>query len=142
MGLLKEQLGVRTDFLILRQMLQYELHSAERYRRFVSLVMIGPANNGGGLKGLRDFLGSHGRSSDVMAEFDNSVAVLMGETDRSGALTAISRYKDMFNAQMDLRFAVVTFPADGGKADKLIQQGYQRLNKARRGNSGAVIYSG
>lgn len=121
-------------------MLQYELYAAERYRRFVTLVLVGSDN---GLKGLRDFLGSHGRASDVMAEFENSVAVLMGETDRSGALIAVDRFKDLLsNSEVDLRFSVTTFPTDGGKADGLIQRALFRLNRAKRGDRGAIIYNG
>ena len=130
---------VRTDFLVLRQMLQYELYAAERYRRVVSLVMV---SSDKGRKGLRDFLGTHGRSSDVLAEFENSVAVLMGETDRSGALTAVDRYKDLFDSHMDMRFSLVTFPADGGKADGLIQRGRQRLKKAKASTRGTVVFNG
>lgn len=130
---------MRTDFLVLRQMLQYELYAAERYRRFVSLVIVASDD---GLKGLRDFLGTHGRSSDVLAEFENSVAVLMGETDRSGALTAVDRYKDLFDTHVDLRFALVTFPADGGKADGLIQGARRRLKKAKGAAPGSVVYNG
>ena len=94
---------MRTDFNFLRQLLQYELHAAQRHRRFVSLVMMTSEN---ALSGVRDYVGAHVRDSDVIANFDHSVAVLMEETDSEGALKAVDRYKRLFDSQVDLRFSV------------------------------------
>lgn len=130
---------VRTDFPVLRQMLQYELHAAERYRRFVSVMMVAPGN---GFIGLGDSLAGHCRTSDVMAETDMGVAVLMGETDTSGALTAARRYLNFFDNQADLRFSVVTYPSDGGKAEGLLERATRRLGEAMEGEMGAVVCTG
>jgi len=119
---------VQTDFEVLNKLLEYELQAAERYRRFVSLVMITSEND---LAGLRNFLGAHVRNSDVMASFNHSIAVLMGETDENGAMTAINRYKSFFNDQIDIRYSLVTYPSDGGRPDNLIEMAYDRLKKAR-----------
>ena len=96
---------MKTDFTILRQLLQYELYSAQRHRRFVSMVMVTTEE---GISGLRSFLGAHIRDSDVIADFDSSIAVLMGETDINSAMIAVDRYKSFFESQLDLRFSVVT----------------------------------
>lgn len=130
---------VKTDFTILRQLLQYELYGAQRHRRFVSMVMITTEE---GISGLRNFLSSHIRDSDVIADFDSSIAVLMGETDINSAMVAVNRYKSFFDSQLDLRFSVVTYPSDGGKAENLIKMAYRRLSQARQGDTGAVITSG
>ena len=127
---------VRMEFTMFYELLQYELHAAERYRRFVSLVMITTGNNAAGLTNL---LGDHVRRSDVIADFDSSVAVLMGETDKSDALTAVRRYGNIFDSQIDLRFSVVTYPADGSNPYGLVQTAYRRLSKARDANKGAVV---
>jgi hypothetical protein len=127
---------VRMEFTMFYELLQYELHAAERYRRFVSLVMITSGNNGAGLTNL---LGEHVRKSDVIADFDSSVAVLMGETDKNDALTAVRRYGNLFDSQLDLRFSVVTYPADGSNPYGLVQTAYRRLSKARDAEKGAVI---
>lgn len=127
---------MRTDFNFLRQLLQYELHAAQRHRRFVSLVMMTSEN---ALSGVRDYVGAHVRDSDVIANFDHSVAVLMEETDSEGALKAVERYKCLFDSQVDLRFSVVTYPEDGGKPDHLLKTAYQRLDKARKADSGTVV---
>lgn len=130
---------VKTDFTILRQLLQYELYGAQRHRRFVSMVMITTEE---GISGLRNFLSSHIRDSDVIADFDSSIAVLMGETDINSAMVAVNRYKSFFDSQLDLRFSVVTYPSDGGKAENLIKMAYRRLSQARQGDSGTVVTSG
>lgn len=130
---------MKTDFTILRQLLQYELYGAQRHRRFVSMVMITTEE---GISGLRNFLSSHIRDSDVIADFDSSIAVLMGETDINSAMIAVNRYKSFFDSQLDLRFSVVTYPSDGGKAENLIKMAYRRLSQARQGDSGAVVTSG
>lgn len=128
---------MQTEFTTLRQLLQYELHGAERHRRFVSLVMMTTED---GVSGLRNYMNAHIRDSDVIADFDSSIAVLMGETDGTGALTACDRYKNFFERQLDLRFAVVTYPSDGGKVEKLVQMAYRRLRKAKDGSTGEVVY--
>jgi len=95
-----------------------------------------------GISGLRSFLGSHIRDSDVIADFDSSIAVLMGETDVNSAMIAVDRYKSFFESQLDLRFSVVTYPSDGGKAENLIKMAYRRLSKAKQGETGTVVTSG
>lgn len=127
---------VRIEFSMFYELLQYELHAAERYRRFVSVVMVSSLDNPSGLASL---LGNHVRKSDVIADFDHSLAVMMGETDKNDALSAIRRYNSLFDDQIDLRFAVVTYPADGANPYGLVQTAYRRLNKAKSASSGAVV---
>ncbi len=127
---------MQTDFEVMGRLLEYELLAAERYRRFVSLVMVTSQND---LEGLRALLGEHVRDSDVMSNFDHSVAVLMGETDGTGALSAIDRFRKSFDSQIDMRFSVVTYPSDGGKAESLMDAAYRRLAKAKQAISGAVV---
>ncbi len=127
---------MRTSYKVLKELLQYELHGAERHRRFLSLVMVVSDK---GLQGLKNFLGAHIRTSDVWADDENSLAVLMGETDPGDALEAIERYKGFFDSQIDLRFSVVTYPADGGKPANLLDKAKSRLQRAVEGGEGAVV---
>ena len=136
---MRREASVKTDFTILRQLLQYELYGAQRHRRFVSMVMVTTEE---GISGLRSFLGTHIRDSDVIADFDSSIAVLMGETDIQSAMIAVDRYKGFFESQLDLRFSVVTYPSDGGKAENLIKMAYRRLSKAKQGDDGTVVAAG
>lgn len=127
---------MQAEFDVMGQLLEYELLAAERYRRFVSLVMVTSKSD---LEGLRALMGEQVRESDVMANFDHSVAVLMGETDGTGAMAAIERFRRSFDSQIDARFSVVTYPADGGKANGLMESAYRRLGRAREAVSGAVV---
>jgi len=129
---------LRTELTMLYTLLEYELHAAERYRRFVSLVMV---STDGDVPGLMNELGQHVRKSDVVASFDHSLAVLMGETDKSDALSAVRRYCDLFMNQPDLRFSVVTYPDDGVKPDGLVQTAYRRLSKAKNNSDGIVVWN-
>ncbi len=123
---------------MLYTLLEYELHAAERYRRFVSLVMV---STEGDIPGLMNELGRHVRKSDVVANFDHSLAVLMGETDKSDALSAVRRYCDLLMNQSDLRFSVATYPDDGVKPDGLVQAAYRRLSKARNNGGDSVVWT-
>lgn len=129
---------MKTTFPILEELLRYELQGAERHRRFLSLVMVVSDKS---LSVLRSFLGTHIRTSDVWADGDDSLAVLMGETDVGDALLAIDRYKSFFDSQIDLRFSVVTYPLDGGKPEGLFEAARRRLKDAKSGCEGAVVTS-
>jgi hypothetical protein len=123
----------------LSKYLGYELQSAERYRRFVSVVMVGSSGREGKVKKL---LSHHLRISDVMADFDGAAMILMSETNSAGALTAIERYKNGNDEGHDLRFSLVTYPSDGGGADGMIATAFRRLQKADGGQSGSVVMTG
>ena len=124
----------------LRKFLRYELKAAERYRRFVSLVMVtSPNQNGKAPRVLSDTL----RNSDIMADFDGDAIILMSETNSAGALSAIERYKSKNADAADLRFSLVTYPSDGGGAEGLIAAGCRRLQKAVNSEEdGSVIMTG
>lgn len=74
-----------------------------------------------------------------MSDFDHSLVVMMGETDKNDALCAVKRYTNFFMNQLDLRFSVATYPEDGIKPDVLIDTAYKRLNKARGATCGTII---
>jgi hypothetical protein len=91
-------------------MLDYELRCSKRYRRPVSLVMVLPVN--APIK-LREFLGPILRESDQLFEIHDHAAILVGESDREGALAAIGRYKKEGDEEINLRFGNDPF---GGRA--------------------------
>lgn len=115
---------------------KYELLAAERYRRFVSLVVIG---SGSGPINLERYLGDMIRDSDSYVELDDAVAILMSETDHAGALSAIDRCREMFGDDVDLRYAVVSYPRDVGGPKEMLATAYKRFAAARAGETGAVI---
>ncbi len=81
------------------------------------------------------------RSSDLLAEKNSHLVVLMSETDGSGAQIAIDRYKNRAD-EHDLCFSLVTFPQDSGTADDLMEVGERRLREAQERGGGTVIVSG
>ena len=124
----------------LQKFLGYELKSAERYRRFVSLVMVSGHN--GGDASVKDALIEPLRTSDVMADINGASVIMMTETNSSGALSAIERYKAKTTQDEDLRFAVVTYPSDGGGPDGLLATAHRRLENAVSGPPGSVVMTG
>lgn len=131
---------VQEELGFLNKFLGYELKSAERYRRFVSLVMVRASTVTNG--NLRQILSDTLRTSDVMADFDGAAVILMSETNSAGALAAIERYKAKGGSYDDLRFSVVTYPSDGGGPDGMISTAFRRLQKASAANPGTIIMTG
>ena len=119
------------------ELLQYEMGSAERYRRYVSLVLIHSPTDHRGLQGTVDM---HARKSDGMARFDHSVALLMGETDQSDALRAVKRYEGLLESRLEARYAVATYPVDGTAPEGLMAVAERRMCKAKSQHSGHVAY--
>ena len=123
----------------LRYLLEYELASAKRYRRFVSLVVMSlPANGNDITKLFRHTL----RDSDRIFPLDplgSSAAVLMSETDGTSAMTALDRFKKVSGADVDIRSAVVTFPFDAGSSTEILNSANRRVSKALEGEYGAVV---
>jgi hypothetical protein len=130
--------SVEGTYGLLQDVLDYELSCAERYRRFVSLVMVtGTAADGSVRRVLADKI----RSSDLLAEKNSHLVILMSETDRTGAQVAIDRYRK-FGASSELWFSLVTFPQDSGDAETLVQAAERRLRQAISGSPGEVVAQG
>lgn len=123
----------------LQRLLQYELRSAERYRRYVSIVMV---KTGDTVEQFRQLLSDTIRDSDELEPLGDGAAILMGDTDTDGALCAIGRYKQRCGDQLDMRFAIATFPADGREADGLLQAAARRLALSAAAGAGAVVTTG
>ena len=129
--------GEKIGFL--QKFLGYELKSAERYRRFVSLVLVDTDEPE---RDTRRLLSDAVRTSDILADMERFSVILMTETNSAGALSAIDRYKNRGDLGSVLRFAVVTYPSDGGGVENLIETGYRRLKSASSGPPGTVVMNG
>lgn len=123
---------------LLQDVFQYELACAERYRRFVSLVMVTERSNG---EQLVNVLTDRVRDSDLVVEKNSTFLILMSETDQNGAKTAISRFVDRDGDVHDFRFSLVTYPNDSGNARSLLEAGERRLLKASEGQAGDIVSS-
>lgn len=120
-------------------MVDYEIRSARRYQRFVSMVIVGHPSLD---ERFQTIFPDVVRDSDECFCTDRGAFVLMGETDGSGALAAIDRYKQFFEGSLDLRFGVASFPFDGSTAEELISVAMRRLDRAQNGQAGAVVAVG
>lgn len=124
---------------LLSWLVDYELRSAERYRRFVALLMVSAAS---GHHRLKELLLKTKRGSDRCVDLGEEYAILMSETDLMGALAAVGRYKAVFSEKFDVRFSIALFPMDGINSADLVEGAYRRLNAARMLQWGAVVNSG
>jgi hypothetical protein len=116
------------DSINLGVLLEYELQASSRYRRYVSVVLLKGVGSGGAH--FKNSLSEIIRHSDASFSFGNYVAILMGETDDEGSLTAIERYKqDMESKGYDVRFAYVTYPGDGKTVDDLNRVLLERIEE-------------
>ena len=123
----------------LEWLLDYELESAKRYERFVSIVMVVRSR---GHADLQEFIADFMRSSDEMFDLKEGVALVMTETDRRGALAATERFKRASNGEFDLRFGVASFPTDKGSSTTLLDKAHRRLTKAVAGDPGSAVANG
>ena len=120
-------------------MVDYEIRSARRYQRFVSMVVVERHED---YKNFNVLFPDVVRDSDACFCTEQGAFVLMGETDGTGALSAIERYKEFFEGTADLRFGVASFPFDGNSAEDLISAALRRLDLARNGETGSVVATG
>lgn len=123
----------------LESLLDYELRCSKRYRRPICLLMIAAVNTDISVKSLLD---ATIRQSDELFELREYAAILMGETDPDGALTAISRHKEAYGKDVDLRFGLASFPKDGSSVADLLAAAHRRLDKALALDRGAVVSDG
>lgn len=122
----------------LNWLLDYELSSASRHRRTVSLIMVCVVGAGLTARMIKRLI----RKSDELFMLGTEAAILMGETELLGALKAVERYKEAYLGELDVRFAVISYPADGEGLQHLLHVVQRRLDMARNAPSGAVISAG
>lgn len=122
----------------LERQLEHEQKLAARYRFFVSVVMVAPAQSGMSVRGL---LSDTLRECDEVYVLDDSVAILMPHTTLQDANRAVERFKAFCAEQVDLRFSIATYPTDDA-ALGLLERARERLAEARSGEFGEVVISG
>lgn len=123
----------------LEWLLDYEVRSSVRYRRFLSIVLVA-CSDGRDAKQLA--CTNTLRESDARFEVEDGLAIVMGETDRLGALVAVERFRRRCGEGIDLRFAVVSFPVDGYIVSDLLATAYRRVSRAKTLHPGAVVATG
>lgn len=121
------------------RVMNYAVRVADRYGRNLSLVCMASGN---GAVAYRKFLEGRTRESDEIQVFRDSAAILMGETDRAGALKAVDRLRGTGGRDVDIRFSVASFPEDGDAAVAIFTKASRRLEYARSGGPGTVVSEG
>lgn len=113
------------NYTELAWMLAHEIALAERYRRFVTLLMLQPNQPE---RRLAAHLQGKMRQSDVVFDFDGSrVAVLMSETAPEGARVAIDRYLREFPGGSEVTYGFSSYPEDGNCLPTLLAAATRRL---------------
>jgi hypothetical protein len=120
-------------------LLDYELKQSTRHRRFVSLVLLS-AN--GSSKKFDNIIEDVVRSTDPFFFLNDTVTVLMGETDSEGARKAIERYRQVVSHAVAVKSAVASFPQDGMAVRELMEVAHRRLDIANISDSKPVFTNG
>lgn len=156
--------GLR-NFRYFRRRLEEEVDRAERYGVTFSIVLVdidglGKFNDEHGfvagdllIREVGEILRSNTRKVDLVARYGGGrFAILMPETDRTGAMAAAKKlvskvaeanFMDMKGerkAKATVRAGVATYPADGRSADDLLRRASEALGEAKRrgGNCAAT----
>lgn len=114
-------------------LLEYELRASARNRRFLSLVGVDSDRKP---EEVQRVLEGTIREGDVVFSLDDTTVLLMGETERAGAHRAIERFTDVLDGEMEVRFAVSSYPADGKTPEDLMQAmaaGFDTATPAQEG---------
>ena len=120
-------------------LLEYELQAAERYRRYVALVLIRSTAR---WAQLREQLAQSLRASDAIIPQHGATSIVMTDTEIGGALVAVERLKKACCCdKAETYFAVAIYPQDGVLSDNLLVKAQLRLEKARSSVPGTVICS-
>lgn len=120
----------------LAQQLLHEQKLAARYRYYVSVVMVAPAQSGVSIRGLID---DTLRECDELFVVNEGVAILMPHTTLEDATRAVERFKSFCADRIDLRFSIATYPTDDAALD-LLSRAKNRLAEAKAGDFGKVVY--
>jgi len=123
----------------LKWLLDYELNQSIRYRRFLSLVMLAP-KNGDNRQRFRSILDDFVRCSDPIFSINGTLAIVMGETDKKGAVKAMERYQETINNVIEVRYSVATFPEDAKDAETLIHTAQRRLETAQTLENEIIVF--
>jgi len=128
-----------SDIDTLEWLLDYELNQSMRHRRYLSLVMLSSEE---GSEKPRMILDKMVRRTDRLFAVNGSLAVLMGDTNRDGALKAVERYRREINRSIDVRYCVASFPDDAKEKEALMETACRRLETAKGLEDNAIVTHG
>jgi hypothetical protein len=121
----------------LDEFLDYECRGSERYRRAMSLIILGVP---GGEICFRTRAGDLVRGSDKVIGLNGTVAIVMGETPLEGALCAIARYATRYGNGTGLQCGAAGFPQDAHNARDLQSIALRRYEAAKTQGGYALVW--
>lgn len=119
----------------LEEMLSHQIRLAERYRFFVSVVMV-TANKKA--LSVKDIVSENVRQCDAVFSLPSGSAILMAHTSAQEARLAINRLRMLCGNEIDFRFSIASYPGDVPAAD-LLSRAERRLETATTEAGGTVI---
>jgi len=114
--------------------LKEEILRANRYRHYLSLVLVDPASTEGSnhlsLEGLGFMTGEQMRGlvrtlDVVFAMNDGRVCAVLPETSENEAACMVKRLRQVMHQH---RFAIASYPADGSEENSLLRKAKERLS--------------
>lgn len=133
--------GLADESYFLRR-LKESVYSAERYARFLCVVMIDLPNEDRAEDGDRALetasrFASIFRKTDLVALFDSDrVYVLLEETETSQGIEALKRVQDEIGAFLSPRYSMACYPNDAQRDGDLLQLLEDRISKVCLFNAG------
>lgn len=123
----------------LDELVDYECRTSERYRRVVSLLVVGVA---GGETCFFQRAGDLVRDSDQVVGLDDAVAIIMGETPLGGALRAVARFASRYENGdgAGLQCGAAVFPEDARNARDLQRIALRRYEAAKNQGGYAFVW--
>ena len=114
-------------------LLDYEIRSSARWRRYTSLLVIGSTDDNGTMDRIKRILKDDVRGCDELVCLeDGTLAVLMPETSKTGVQQAIGRYEKKYDGWLDVRIGAASFPQDAQKGSDLFEKACARLERAKQ----------
>ena len=123
----------------LASFVEYEYRSSERYRRYMSLVMLRVPGEGTSFNALA---GDLVRTSDKVFGANGTVAILMGETPLTAVKAAVTRFATRCVEAGGLQCGAAGFPQDASNAADFLSTAFRRYEIAKKEGSYAFVWSG
>lgn len=120
----------------LEWVLSHELRLATRYRYFVTVMLVSTSQRRVDIRRLlEDIL----RQCDEIFDWQGTAAVVMAHTAEEEGLKVVRRCQNRCNGEIDLRYGLVSYPADGATAPVILGRAHECLLEAKRGTHGTVV---
>lgn len=129
----------------LKQLLDHDFQCAKRYRHFISLAMIVSCSERISPSQVMRMTKEIFRESDELFYLGDRIVILMNHTDAQDGVKALLRLRNYYNSNFDVRYALASYPDDGGSSSvftnstAFLEMAELRLDRALRGGYGQLV---